>query len=126
MLPGMPLVHVNSAFEKLTGLSSEECIGRNCRFLQGAKTEAESVLRIAEAVRRHVPCDVPITNYRKDGSTFTNLLSLRMILDVNSPHPRVVFCTLHKQQARRRNPQAPVAPTPPSTPPDQLPHEPPQ
>ncbi len=35
MLPGLPLVYVNPAFEVMTGYSLEEVQGRNCRFLQG-------------------------------------------------------------------------------------------
>jgi len=30
----LPLVYVNPAFEKMTGYSSDEVLGRNCRFLQ--------------------------------------------------------------------------------------------
>ena len=32
--PDAPMVYVNDAFLRLTGYSREECIGRNCRFLQ--------------------------------------------------------------------------------------------
>ena len=34
-LPDNPIVYVNPAFEKTTGYSMEEVLGRNCRFLQG-------------------------------------------------------------------------------------------
>jgi len=34
----LPLVYVNPAFEKMTGYSSDEVLGRNCRFLQQGKT----------------------------------------------------------------------------------------
>ncbi len=36
-----PLIYVNPAFERLTGYSKDEAIGRNARFLQGDETDAE-------------------------------------------------------------------------------------
>ena len=44
--PGAPLVSVNLAFTELTGYPEEECLGRNCRFLQGEETEQEAVLQL--------------------------------------------------------------------------------
>ena len=38
--PDIPIIYCNPAFEKLTGYSGEEVIGRNCRFLQGPDTDA--------------------------------------------------------------------------------------
>jgi len=34
-LPDTPLIYVNAGFERLTGYSADEVLGRNCRFLQG-------------------------------------------------------------------------------------------
>ena len=44
-----PLVYVNQSFLDLTGYSKEEIVGNNCRFLQGAKTDKETVRKIREA-----------------------------------------------------------------------------
>ena len=33
-VPGLPQLHVNSAYELLTGFSKNEAIGKNCRLLQ--------------------------------------------------------------------------------------------
>ncbi|MEL7436027.1 MAG: PAS domain-containing protein, partial [Chloroflexota bacterium] len=34
-LPDMPLIYINPTFERTTGYSTLDAIGRNCRFLQG-------------------------------------------------------------------------------------------
>ena len=48
--------------------------GRNCRFLQCHMTEPEAVEAMAMALRTQQPCEIRITNQRKDGSIFVNLL----------------------------------------------------
>ncbi|MCA0143974.1 diguanylate cyclase domain-containing protein [Blastococcus sp. LR1] len=50
--PDAPLVFVNSAFEQLSGFRLEEVLGRNCRFLQTADTDAAAVARIRDAIAR--------------------------------------------------------------------------
>ncbi len=37
-LPDNPIVYCNPAFEKITGYSQIEALGKNCRFLQGTNT----------------------------------------------------------------------------------------
>ena len=71
-----PIVFVNEAFQALTGYSREECIGRNCRFLQGAETDPATVARIRDAVKRGDDFSDDILNYRKDGTPFWNALYL--------------------------------------------------
>ena len=80
-LPGAPLVYVNDHFTELCGFSKEEILGSNCRFLQGPETEPEMVASMQVCIRTGRDCHVRLTNCRKDGSTFCNLLSLRPIHD---------------------------------------------
>ncbi|MEQ7873718.1 PAS domain-containing protein [Sphingomonas sp. ASV193] len=75
-LPDDPIVFCNAAFEKLTGYPADEIIGRNCRFLQGPRTDPEQVARIREAIARQEVAVVELLNYRKDGQTFWNALHL--------------------------------------------------
>lgn len=79
--PDNPLVFVNAAFERMTGYSLDEVLEKNCRFLQGEDTDPEAVEKIRMAIALGQPCLVTILNYRKDGSTFWNELSLSPILD---------------------------------------------
>ena len=46
------------------------------RFLQGPDTDPAAVAELRAAVEAGSPCTVRLLNYRRDGSTFWNLLSL--------------------------------------------------
>ena len=50
-VPGNPLVYVNDEFCATTGYTREECLGRNCRFLQGPRSDADSISTIRDAMR---------------------------------------------------------------------------
>ncbi|KAI4382548.1 hypothetical protein MLD38_008501 [Melastoma candidum] len=75
-LPDMPIVYASDAFLKLTGYNRNEVLGRNCRFLNGDETDSSTVLQIKECIQKNQPCTVRILNYRKDGSSFWNLLHI--------------------------------------------------
>lgn len=74
--PELPIVFANRAFRRLTGYSEDEIIGRNCRFLQGPKTDPEPVARIRKAIASEDVVVVELLNYRKNGTTFWNALHL--------------------------------------------------
>lgn len=74
--PDLPIVFANRAFRRLTGYSDEEIIGRNCRLLQGPKTDPEPIARIREAIANEDVVVVELLNYRKNGTTFWNALHL--------------------------------------------------
>ena len=74
-----PLVYVNPGFERVTGYTRAEVVGRSCRFLQGdlANTAERRIIRDALATGQG--CTVELENVRKDGRRFTNLLKLRPV-----------------------------------------------
>ena len=78
--PDNPIVYVNPAFERLTGYSRAEAVGRNCRFLQGAGTDPAAVERLRGAVAAREAAQVEILNYRRDGSPFWNALHIAPIM----------------------------------------------
>jgi PAS domain S-box-containing protein len=84
---GFPLIHVNKMFETTTGYSKSEVIGKNCSFLQsGGYSEPAQIEKISEALRNHTQIKVKLTNYRKDGSRFKNLLALKPIFDTDGKY----------------------------------------
>lgn len=80
-LPDNPIVAVNSSFERLTGYSEEELVGRNCRILAGEGTEPECQARIRDAIADERSVMTEILNYRKDGTSFRNALMIAPLFD---------------------------------------------
>ncbi|MCI2240383.1 diguanylate cyclase [Paenibacillus sp. TRM 82003] len=79
--PDQPLVYVNAAFEELTGYSAEECLGRNCRFLQGPGTDPVQVRVIARRLLAGRGVRTTLLNHRRDGSTFWNEVTVSPVHD---------------------------------------------
>ena len=75
-----PIILANQAFLDMTGYAAEEVVGKNCRFLQGPDTDA-----LALTALRHLPTaskdtfQIDLLNYRKDGSSFWNDLSISAV-----------------------------------------------
>lgn len=80
-LPDNPIVYANAVFERMTGYAQEEILGHNCRFLQGQDREQPELDLIRRALREHVPLEVTLRNYRKDGSLFHNRLAIQPLRD---------------------------------------------
>ncbi len=82
-LPDAPLVYVNAGFERLTGYSRGEILGKNCRFLQGEAAGADAVAEIRAAIAEGREFSGELLNFRKDGTPFWNLLSLTPLRDAS-------------------------------------------
>ena len=80
-LEDAPIIQANKAFEKLTGYSQKDIIGKNCRFLQGPDREQIERYQIAEAIKNELPIEVTLRNYRKDGELFYNHLKITPLFD---------------------------------------------
>jgi len=88
--PDAPIIYVNRGFEVLTGYAREDVVGRNCRFLQGPDSDPQTVARIRTAVQRGESLIVDLLNYRKDGSTFWNRLSLAPVHDAKGELTHII------------------------------------
>lgn len=79
--PDCPIMYASSGFFGMTGYSSKEVIGRNCRFLQGPETDQDEVAKIRDAVKNGTSYCGRLFNYKKDGTPFWNLLTITPIKD---------------------------------------------
>jgi PAS domain S-box-containing protein len=80
-LPDWPLIWVNPAFEQLTGFSSAEVEGHNCRLLQGELTDPAATARIRTALTAGESVTETLINYRKDGHPWWNEVIIRPVRD---------------------------------------------
>ena len=89
-IAGAPMVYVNEEFCNTTGYKREEATGRNCRFLQGPDTEPEAIQVIRSTLSKGLDCHVKLTNYRKNGEKFQNLLSMKPVFDADNIYRYVI------------------------------------
>ncbi len=81
-LPDQPLIYVNDAFETLAGLSRDDVLGRNCRFLQSPDTDPAAVARIRAAIDRGEECRETVLNVRgTDKAPWWNEIHLAPVFD---------------------------------------------
>ncbi|MGC1468902.1 MAG: LuxR C-terminal-related transcriptional regulator [Sphingorhabdus sp.] len=78
-----PLIAVNQAFLDLTGYEEDEVVGRNCRFLRGAKTETAQTEKLRVAIEQQTPTIAELVNYKKDGTQFRNAVMLAPLFDAD-------------------------------------------
>lgn len=76
-----PICYVNPAFERITGYSSAEISGQNCRVLQGSDRDQPQLETLRSALQNGNPCAVELRNYRKDGTLFWNSLGIAPVHD---------------------------------------------
>ncbi|KAH6605809.1 putative PAS domain containing protein envoy [Trichoderma cornu-damae] len=86
--PNAPIIYASPGFYELTGYSPREIMGRNCRFLQNpphvqqpaaSSRHSESpdpVVEMRRAIRANQEIRVEVPNYKKNGSRFTNLVTI--------------------------------------------------
>lgn len=79
--PGPKILFVNDAFERRTGYTRAEVIGRSPRLLQGPKTQRDALDRIRTAMQRWQPVREELINHTKDGQEFWIELDIVPIAD---------------------------------------------
>ena len=83
----IPIVYCSEMFERLTGYTRHEILGRNCRFLQAPDGKVQSgvkrkyvddlsVYQLKKASNQLLEAQISLINYRKGGQPFMNLLTM--------------------------------------------------
>jgi PAS domain S-box-containing protein len=80
-LPDNPIIYVNSGFERITGYTAADVLGKNCRFLQGTDTQQPDLEKLRKALGEGRGCQVILRNYRKDGRMFWNEFCITPVRD---------------------------------------------
>ena len=75
-LPGPRIVYCNAAFERATGYSEAEVLGKTPRMLQTEKTNRAALDRLRQALETWRPIEIELLNARKDGTQFWVELSI--------------------------------------------------
>ncbi|KAF2459400.1 hypothetical protein BDY21DRAFT_282588 [Lineolata rhizophorae] len=83
----VPIVYCSEVFERLTGYTRHEILGRNCRFLQSPDgnvqpglrrkyVDDDAVLYLKNSIMQRRESQISLINYRKGGQPFMNLLTM--------------------------------------------------
>lgn len=86
-LDDCPIIYVSDIFERLTGYTKFEVLGRNCRFLQSPEgrvqggahrqyVDNDSVYYLKNRISSQKEAQRSLINYRKGGQPFMNLLTM--------------------------------------------------
>ncbi|KAI1434754.1 PAS domain-containing protein [Xylaria sp. CBS 124048] len=98
--PDHPIIYANEPFVQLTGYTLREMLGKNCRFMQAPDgnvaraskragvVDVHTLRRLRDAVAANRELAVEVTNFKKGGQTFTNLLTIIPIAWGSAPAPR--------------------------------------
>lgn len=80
-IPDCPIVYASEEFYRTSRYTRDDVIGRNCRFLQGPKTNKSTIARLSAMVRSGQESCETVLNYRRDGTPFMNLLLIAPLHD---------------------------------------------
>lgn len=100
--PGPRILYVNEAFERRTGYTRDDVIGRSPRLLQGPKTQREELDRIRSALEAGEAVRTELVNYTKAGREFWLELEIVPLLNEAGEHSHSV-AVQRDVTKRRRN-----------------------
>ncbi len=80
-LPSFPILYVNPAFEKITGYSSEESLGKRFLFIYEQDVTHSQLEKMINAINHGRDCQITLQSYRKNNTIFWSHLSLYALRD---------------------------------------------
>ena len=81
------VVACSAAWLTTSGYALDDVLGRGFRHLQGPRTDACAVRRVAASMAQGEPCEASLINYRGDGSVFANDFVIVPIRSWNDREP---------------------------------------
>ena len=75
------IIWCNRDFTEMTGYGMEELFGRSCDILQGPDTDPKTVEEIRRCLNAGLTYHGSLLNYRRDGTTFWNHLTINPVRD---------------------------------------------
>ena len=86
-LPDNPITFASPGFLELTKYSLDDVIGRNCRFMQGPRTDPAQLGVLRKGIIEGKDTSVTLMNYKKDGTVFWNQIFVAIVLKVPFQNP---------------------------------------
>ncbi|MBR7619073.1 PAS domain-containing protein [Phenylobacterium sp. 20VBR1] len=96
--PGPIVLYVNPAFERMTGYTSQEMVGRSPRILQGAGTSLAARKALARSLRVPQPHETTLVNYRKCGEAYRCHIQVYPVTDESG---RLINAIAIEQEVKR-------------------------
>ncbi|MFA5145637.1 MAG: ATP-binding protein [Candidatus Omnitrophota bacterium] len=81
--PGFPVIYANQSFQKMTGYSRREILGRSYFSFYGSDTDPRIIKEIKQAIHKGKYFHGEVLNSKKDGRKCWNLLRLAPVRDAS-------------------------------------------
>ena len=80
--PGGPrIIYVNEAYNRMSGYTKEQLIGKSPRIFRGKNSVMDSFRKIHQAVASHQSCTLELVNYTRSGTEYRVSLNITPVSD---------------------------------------------
>jgi len=82
--PNTPIIYCNEAFEKMTGYTNKDVIGKNYKILKSHKDDKKENDILDNAILNGKPCNAELRTHRKDGTIFCSQINIMPLYNKNN------------------------------------------